>query len=182
MARCVQSFGEVSFGNFCAGTDSPRLVIDQLLTTLVYKFSNDFKEALDFSHPVHAFSAEVASDKCVFLRGMYDYKSSEQLYGGVRTLSKSTVLDYSKKEDDELKEAPSFSMAVGGFPCKDVSSYNTHRAMLLSGVNKGTGKTGGALAGIVKAIRKHGADEMPFSLLENVLGLGVAHSEKGEDG
>ena len=179
--------GTLRVASFCAGTDAPRLVIDELCSNLAAYLHQRFAPPGSNlpTHPdgLHAFAAELDEDKRAFLRDQYDYREgSAKLFGDVRSLGEEVAREYSQNEQGQECKVPRFNMAVGGFPCKDVSAYNAYREHHLQGVQAKAGKTGGTLSGIIKAMRRHAEDDMAVALLENVIGLGAPPSEKSEDG
>ena len=172
-------FLKFKFASFCAGTDSPKMVLDCIFATcftmLVSKLGEpDFKAAVAGYKTWHAFSAESDMKKRIFLRSMYDLPAGETLlFGDVKGLAGKEATNFSHGEHEPpTSQIPKFNFAVGGFPCKDVSSYNVNRAKNTGNVRKKTGKTGGALAGILDTVSEH-ADPDGFigMVLENVLGL-----------
>ena len=76
----------------CAGTDSPRLVVDAMVQVLNQKFASESAPPLVGAHSV---SAESDAAKREFLTAMHDF-SSAPLFGDVRML-----------HNDRLSESPS---------------------------------------------------------------------------
>ena len=74
----------------CAGTDSPRLVVEALVDALNEMFQAETK-ALPLV-AAHAFSAESDPAKQGFLAVMHDFKSAP-LFGDVRTLHNIRLWD-----------------------------------------------------------------------------------------
>ena len=51
---------------------------------------------------------------------MYDFQDG-RLLGDVKTRSGNTALEHSENESGKVDAIPKFTVAGGGFPCKDVS-------------------------------------------------------------
>ena len=51
---------------------------------------------------------------------MYDFQDG-RLLGDAKTLSGKTALEHSENESGKVEAIPKFTVAGGGFPCKDVS-------------------------------------------------------------
>jgi hypothetical protein len=170
----------ISLASVCAGTDSPRIVLNTIMQVLTDRLGKKFKDDTP-PEMVHAFSSEINEHKRDFLKRMYNSQPErEKLFGDVRQVSQSEAPDYCK-EDDAPSKVPRFNVLVGGSPCKDVSTCNNQRLKHQNGITKKTGKTGGAFGGIIDLIKAHGED-LVFSVFENVLGLGTAPTLTAPDG
>jgi len=167
-AAFFERFGAASLASICAGTDSARLVLEELVDL----FSDKFPDVSVVFR--HAFSSELDPKKREFLIDMFSMSSDPdgQLFGDVCTLSSGdAVPNYAK--NSEKVEPNDFNILVGGFPCKDVSSRNPNRRRNRENVAKRRGKTGSCFSGIIELQKTKQASEQLFSIYENVLGLAV---------
>ena len=113
----AQSFSPASL---CAGSDSPRLVLEAISSVAADSgISTSMK---------HALSAELNAQKREFLRTVFP--NGSPLFGDLHNLLEEVADDYANGEaQEEIKKThpPDFNALIAGFPCQSVSRLNNKR-------------------------------------------------------
>ena len=162
----AQSF---SLASLCAGSDSPRLVLEAISSVAADSgISTSMK---------HALSAELNAQKREFLRTVFPdgsplFEVADDYANGVA------------QEEIKKTHPPDFNALIASFPCQSVSRLNNMRKENLDAVRSKKGKTGNAWAGIKDILRmaRRQGRTISFAVFENVLGLGSPNPARAVQG
>ena len=135
------TFHPLKYASLCAGTECPRVVINELSTAIT--------EMGGTSGPVvHSWSAEVDPAKREFIRLMFP--NTQHLFGDVKQcVCNKSSRDFAPDKTDDPKKTKAKSTVpddakgyIAGFPCKSVAGPNNQAKEFRECVKDKTGVTG----------------------------------------